>query len=259
MRKLLLAIGLVVAVGGVTGAALTRSRPAGRLVKGECQAVFGSPVCVWARMSGDQVVSFGATVPYRVVADAPADGKMLWPPPTAAVIPLPEEVRQRTGFDHFEMSWEHHGHPPGPYLTPHFDFHFYTVPADRVRAIDCADATKPAAVPAGYVLPDITVPGLGELKGLCVPTMGMHGVPQSALAATTPFDQTTLLGYYGGALIFLEPMISRATLLEKKSFEGTVPVVASGPGQPRFPAKFRVDYDAAADAYQLVFTMAGGR
>jgi hypothetical protein len=35
--------------------------------------------------------------------------------------------------------------------------------------------------------------------------------------------------------------------------------VASGPGQPRFPAKFRVDYDAAADAYQLVFTMAGGR
>lgn len=255
MRKVWLTIGVVMAIGGVTGAALTSSSAEGRMVKGECREVFGSPVCVWARVSGDRMVSFGATVPYRVVADAPADGKMLWPPPTAAVIPLPDEVRQRTGFDHFEMSWEHHGHPPGPYLTPHFDFHFYTLSPDRVRAIDCADATKPAAVPPGYTLPDITVPGLGELKGLCVPTMGMHGVPQAALAANTPFDHTMLVGYYGGALIFLEPMISRATLLEKKSFEGVVPAVATGPGQPRFPATFRVDYDAASEEYRLVFTM----
>ncbi|HTO73461.1 MAG TPA: hypothetical protein VMJ30_06565, partial [Gemmatimonadales bacterium] len=147
MRKSLLALGLVSGLA-LMGAALTPSRPAERMVKGECREVFGSPVCVWARMKGDQVVSWGATVPFKVVADAPADGEMVWPPATAAVIPLPAEVQKATGFDHFEMSWEHHGHPPGPYLTPHFDFHFYTIPTDQVRAIDCTDATKPTAVPA---------------------------------------------------------------------------------------------------------------
>ncbi len=264
MRKSLLLLGLI---GGLalTGAALAPTRPEGRMVKGECRDVFGSPVCVWARVSGGKVLSWGATVPFQVVANAPADGKMLWPPATAAVIPLPAEVRQATGFDHFEMSWEHHGHPPGPYLTPHFDFHFYTVTADQVRAIDCADATKPAAVPAGYTLPDVTVPGLGTLHGLCVPTMGMHGVPSSALASTVPFDHTMLLGYYGGELIFLEPMVSRAKLLEKKSFDGTVPVLGVASHESRvegrtirFPDSFRMEYDETADAYQVVFTMAQG-
>jgi hypothetical protein len=205
------------------------------------------------------VLAFGATVPYRMVAAAPAHGEMIWPPPVAAMIPLPVEVRQQTGFDHLQMSWEHHGHPPGPYLTPHFDFHFYTVTADRVRAIDCADTTKPSNLPSGYALPDITVPGLGELKGLCVPTMGMHGVPEAELAATAPFDHTMLVGYYAGAPIFLEPMVSRATLMERKSFESAVPVVANGPEGVRFPAAFRAEYDPTAEAYQLVFTMAGGR
>jgi hypothetical protein len=258
MRKAVMAIGVLGAMT-LAGAALSAFHPGERQVQGECRAVFGAPVCVWARVSGEKMVSFGATVPYQVVADAPAEGKMLWPPPTAAIIPLPAEVRKQTGFDHLEMSWEHHGHPPGAYLTPHFDFHFYTVSADRVRAIDCADATKPAELPSGYVLPDVTVPGLGELKGLCVPTMGMHGVPASALEATTPFEHTLLLGYYGGALIFLEPMISRAALLEKKSFEGAVPIVANGPGQVHFPAEFRVDYDQTAQAYHLVFRMREGR
>ncbi len=230
-----------------------------RLVRGECREVFGAPVCVWARIAGERVVAFGATVPFDVVAAAPAEGKMVWPPPVAAIIPLPEEVRRGTGFDHLEMSWEHHGHPPGPYLTPHFDFHFYTVTTDQVRAIDCADRTKPARLPAGYALPDVDVPGLGTLEGLCVPTMGMHGVPAAQLAAAGPFEQTVLVGYYGGAPIFLEPMVSRATLMARRSFDGAVPVVPKQPRGVRFPASFRAEYDSAADAYHLVMTMAHGR
>jgi hypothetical protein len=200
------------------------------------------------------VLAFGATVPYRVVSDAPADGEMIWPPPVAAIIPLPDEVRRATGFDNLQISWEHHGHPPGPYLTPHFDFHFYTVKADRVRAIDCSDPSKPASLPAGYALPDIAVPGLGELKGLCVPTMGMHGVPAAELAATKPFDHTMLVGYYGGAPIFLEPMVSRAALLERKSFGGIVPNVTGADGV-RFPTSFRAEYDPENQAYELVMSM----
>lgn len=258
MRSGFLVLGLaagLIPAGGVPAV----SSPEGRLVRGECREVFGAPVCVWARVSGTRVLSFGATVPDRVVTAAPHDGEMVWPPPVAAIIPLPAEVRQGTGFDHFQISWEHHGHPPGPYLTPHFDFHFYTVPVEQVRAIDCANVTKPAAVPPGYALPDITVPGLGELKGLCVPTMGMHAMPATELAATTPFEHTLLVGYYAGAPIFIEPMVSRATLMERKSFESPMPVVANGPKGVRFPAAFRAEYDRGAQAYQLVFTMGAGR
>jgi hypothetical protein len=248
-------------IGGLTltspGAA-PRRPDEGRLVRGECREVFGAPVCVWARVAGERVLAFGATVPFRVVAAAPADGEMAWPPPVAAIIPLPAEVRRATGFDHFQMSWEHHGHPPGPYLTPHFDFHFYTVTADRVRAIDCADRSKPARLPAGYALPDIDVPGLGRLEGLCVPTMGMHGVPATELASTAPFEQTMLVGYYGGAPIFLEPMVSRATLMERRGFGGAVPMVPNLPEGVRFPASFRAEYDPASEEYRLVLDMAGG-
>jgi hypothetical protein len=248
-------------IGGLAlttlGAAPPR-RTEERVVRGECREVFGAPVCVWARVAGTRVLAFGATVPFRVVAAAPAVGEMVWPPPVAAIIPLPAEVRRAVGFDHLQLSWEHHGHPPGPYLTPHFDFHFYTVTADQVRAIDCADRSKPARLPVGYALPDIDVPGLGRLEGLCVPTMGMHGVPAADLAAAGPFDHTMLVGYYGGAPIFLEPMVSRATLMERRSFGGSVPAVPSPPDGVRFPVSFRAEYDSAAEVYRLVLTIAGG-
>ena len=46
----------------------------------------------------------------------------------------------------------------------------------------------------GYALPDLTISGLGELVGACVPGMGMHSMPAAD----------------GGDVIFVEPMIARA-------------------------------------------------
>lgn len=66
------------------------------------------------------------------------------------------------------------GHPPKPFETPHFDFHFYTISDSARRAIDCTDKLKPAALPAGYTMEDMTIPGIGLLVGTCVPRMGMH-------------------------------------------------------------------------------------
>ncbi|MGE3525439.1 MAG: hypothetical protein AB7I33_05915, partial [Gemmatimonadales bacterium] len=222
-----------------------------QLVQGDCRPANGADVCTWGETAGGTLVAFGATVPMTAIENAPDDAPMTWPPLATAVIPMPEAVRSATGFQSLTMFWEPHGHPPGPYLTPHFDFHFNT--AD-VRPIDCADTTKPAQLPAGYALPDMTDPELGTLVGLCVPKMGMHALPQAALSDTAIFKAAMLVGYYHGQPVFLEPMIARATLLERRSFPLTWPAVPDHPAAVRMPATFRAEYDSTAQAYRFVFS-----
>jgi len=65
-----------------------------------------------------------------------------------------------------------------------------------------------------------------------------------------PFDQAMQVGYYGGAAIFLEPMVSRATLMARQGFDGVIPLVPNPPEGVRFPASLRAEYDAAAEAYR---------
>jgi hypothetical protein len=240
----------------ITGIALTALAACGapRTVAGGCQQVFDGDVCTWATMDGDQVTAFGATVPMATVANAPMGGAMVFPPVAEAIIPLPAEVARVTGFDHLGVNWEAHGHPPATFLTPHFDFHFYTVAPDRVAAIDCADARKPDQLPSRYSLPDITIPGMGTLVGLCVPQMGMHGVPTQELSDTNPFGASMLVGYYQQQLVFLEPMISQAKLTEAKSFAMEVPSLPGTGSALRWPTRFEATYDAKAKSYSFVFS-----
>ena len=130
-----------------------------RAITPSCGMAFGARLCVSGKMLGQRLVELDATIPMAAIASAPAKGAMVWPPAEAAVVPMPAEVRTATGIDHLTFYWEPMGHPPKPFETPHFDFHFYTIPDSARRAIDCADKTKPAALPAGYSLEDITVPG----------------------------------------------------------------------------------------------------
>ena len=199
-------------------------------------------------------MAFGATVPIGSVQNAPADAPMVWPPVAAAVIPLPEAVSSATGFKVMTLYWEPHGHPPDPYFVPHFDFHFYTISADELSAIDCADSTKPVRPPVAYELPDVSVPQLGTLLGLCVPKMGMHAVRGAELHAATTFQKTMIVGYYRGRPIFVEPMITRATLLERRSFSLDIPEVPDRPTSERYPTTFRADYDSTAQMYKFVFS-----
>ncbi len=225
-----------------------------QVVQGECRSVNGADVCVWGETSGNALVAFGATVPVGSVENAPAEAPMVWPPASAAVIPLPEAVSSATGFKVLTLFWEPHGHPPGPYLVPHFDFHFNTISADEVSAIDCRDSTKPSRLPAAYELPDMSIPELGTLLGLCVPTMGMHALPGAELHATTTFQKTMIVGYYRGRPIFVEPMITRATLLEQRTFSMDIPEVPDRPMSVRYPTTFRADYDSTAQTYRFVLS-----
>lgn len=222
-----------------------------QIVQGECRPVHGADVCTWGESSRNTLLAFGATVPVGAVENAPTDPPMVWPPVVAATIPLPEAVKSATGFDNLTVFWEAHGHPPGPYLVPHFDFHFNTI---SVGAIDCADSTKPGRLPAAYELPDVSIPQLGNLIGLCVPGMGMHAVPGAELHAATTFQKTMIVGYYHGRPIFVEPMITRATLLERRGFLLDIPDVPDRPAHVRYPTRFRADYDSTAQAYKFVFS-----
>ena len=224
------------------------------IVAGECRPVFGSDVCAWSESKGSELLSYGATVPIGAIENAPADAEMAWPPVPAASIPLPESVSAATGLKTLTIVWEPHGHPPGPYLTPHFDFHFYNLSIAEIEAIDCADVTKPSALPTGYALPDVEIPGLGMLVGLCVPKMGMHALLASALEGTEIFEKAMVVGYDKTNPIFVEPMLSRALLLKRSGFTLEMPVVPGAPENVRYPTSFRADYDSTANAYRFVFS-----
>lgn len=244
----------------LTVAGACKSAPSVAEVNGECADVYHGQVCSWARMQGDTVLAVGVTVPTAVIDSAPADGgPMAWPPVAAAVLHLPESAQQASGLTHFTMFWEAHGHPPTPYLTPHFDFHFYTIASADRAAIDCANTAKPAALPAGYALPDEHLPpdmaqaiGVPVLVGICVPQMGMHSLLASELESTTTFRGTMVIGYYDAKPIFIEPMISRAMLQEKQSFDLPIPAIPGMSGN--HPATFHGEYDAQQGAYRFVFS-----
>lgn len=197
------------------------------------------------------MLAFGATVPDKVADSAPADMPMVWPPKADATIPLGDMVKSATGFDNITIFWEPHGHPPGPYLTPHFDFHFNS---EDVSTIDCADSTKPAQAPAGYELPDVAIPQVGTLIGLCVPGMGMHSLLASELHSAALFEKTMLVGYCHQRPIFLEPMITRAALMGRKTFSLDIPAVSGVPAATHYPTKFTAVYDSAAQSYKFTFS-----
>ncbi len=241
-------------------AACAAKPPAATEVQGACADAFGSQVCTLAHVQGDSVIDVQATIPIASIEGAPAEAPETWPPTAVASSGIPASVQVKTGLTELTMYWEAHGHPPGPYLTPHFDFHFYLVPPSELAAMDCTDTSKPSALPAGYSLPDVPLPpdmakAMGApdtLVGLCVPQMGMHALPTAELESGQLFTGDMLVGYYAGKPIFLEPMLTKTLLMQKKSFSYPIPSVPgmSGP----HPTTFRADWDAQAQAYQFIFS-----
>jgi hypothetical protein len=204
-------------------------------------------------------VEVGALVPMATIENAPSAPSMDWPPVALAMLDIPEGARAQSGFTHITVYWEAGGHPPAPYMTPHFDFHFYTIAGADRMAIDCKDNAKPAALPVAYDLPDQPLPpdmakmmGVSTLVGVCIPTMGMHSLLKSELESKETFRGSMVVGYYHGKPIFVEPMLTKAMLMEKKSFELAMPDVPGMTGA--HPTKFRADFDAAQQAYKFTFS-----
>lgn len=228
-------------------------------VQGDCGTVFTGQVCTWSRMKGDSLIDAGAVVPLASIENAPKDAQMVWPPVADAKLKLPEAAAAKSGLTQLSIFWEAGGHPPAPFMTPHFDFHFYVLPIGAEMAIDCKDLSKPAVLPAGYGLPDQDLPpdmaqmtGVKTLVGVCVPQMGMHSLPTADLERTDVFSGDMVIGYYQANPIFIEPMLTRAMLLEKRSFDLPIPAVPGLKGN--YPRAFHAEYDEKSQAYRFVFS-----
>jgi hypothetical protein len=228
-------------------------------VKGSCADAFKGQMCTYAKTKGKTLVEAGAVIPMATIENAPAGAPMVWPPVADAVVNMPDASSQQTGLTQLTFYWEGDGHPPGAFLTPHFDFHFLTVSPAELSSMDCKDVSKPAALPTGFALPDIPLPpemvkmtGVPTLVGLCVPGMGMHALLASEIERKDAFEGSMVIGYYKGKAIFIEPMIAKATLMKKASFDLPVPDVPGLTGA--HPTKFHADWDAAKNSYTFAFT-----
>ena len=256
MSKLSRAIAFAVLT--IVVGACSKDTPIAEL-SGPCADVYKSPVCTWAKTRGDSLLEVGLVVPVASIENSPAQAPMAWPPAPVAVLDIPEAACPKSGLVHVSVYWETGGHPPVAYMTPHFDFHFNSIASSERSAIDCVDLSKPTVLPTAYALPDIPLPpdmakmmGVPALVGLCVPQMGMHAVPATEVDSKEPFRATMVVGYAHGTPIFLEPMVAKAMLMEKKSFDLAIPEIPGLTGA--HPTKFHAEYDATKQQYRMIFS-----
>lgn len=219
----------------------------------QCGALFGAKVCSSYQTRAGKITEITLRVPVALIEHAPAKVPMVWPPKADLNVPFAAAVQKQTGFTYANIYWNPMGHRPSVYSVPHFDIHFYFTPERVVEKIDCKDTVKPRTLPADYVLPDLNVPHLGEMVGMCIPDMGMHAVPAVDLNSKAPWKGSMLLGYYGGKPSFLEPMVTSALLLQKHSFTLPVPQGIAPTAHVRYPREFRAVYLPKSDAYDLTF------
>jgi len=231
--------------------------PRTRLVVGDSTLVQGNLVVTWARVrdNGD-IKEVGVTIPVDLFDDQPTepgDG----PDGAIASLVFPANVRDTTYFNHFELHSNPNGHvtPPGSVnplrnSVPHFDFHFYAIDEEDVWAIP---ATLPpplplvpaALLPVGYVQP-----------GVSIAEMGRHSSPLSAILDPEFLSTVMIAGFVPAAdkMHFIEPMVSRAFLLERGDFTLAVPRPAAFGRSMLYPKSFAAWYDSDLDAYHFVFS-----
>ncbi len=218
-----------------------------------CAPLFDANVCTSYQMKDGKITQITLRVPVAMIENAPANPAMVMPRHADLDIPFPPVVRQQTGFTFASIWWEAHGHPPAAFMVPHFDLHFYFAPQQKIETIDCKDTAKPSVVPAGYVLPDLTVPHMGKMIGACVPEMGMHAVPVADATLKSGWKASLVVGYYGQQPKFFEPMVSNALMLQKHSFTLPVPQHIQPVAHVRYPKTFRAVYRPNIKAYDFTF------
>jgi hypothetical protein len=231
--------------GTLQSASFLQGQPAtGAIDVGASRQVSGANLRTWSRSKSDGTVTeVGVTLPYAVIENPPAEGD--GPAGASAVLAFPALAREQTFFDHFELHWNPMGHEPAAFAVPHFDLHFYGINPEAVRAIahQDPDPPPPERLPQGFIYP-------GEAG--FVPEMGTHVFDPKELEE--PFSFAMVAGIHGGDIVFVEPMVTHAYLLEKRSETVAVPRPASFGRRTVFPDMMRLEWLPDEDAYRIVFS-----
>ena len=179
-------------------------------------------------------------------------------------------------FQFVELDWNPGGHEtPGIYDRPHFDFHFYTIsPAERAAIVPSdsqfqkrADMLPPEAqrppfyamaAPPGAPAPGVPLMGVHWIDVRSPELQKMFGKPE----AFRPFTSTFIYGSWAGRFTFVEPMITRAHILAKKTAmhsavrDELIPVPTAQSYSPAgyYPSAYRIAWDAEAKEYRIALT-----
>jgi hypothetical protein len=229
-------------LGGCAGETTGYSR-----VEGQSGFINGQRVSTWADVdSMNRVQAVGVTLPASLIQNPPHT-QGTGPAGAQVSLLFPEVVRNTTFFNHFQAHHEHEGHPPPMYSKAHWDFHFYGIPEDQVLAIAPPDSVAPAAnrVPPGYIYPGVEQ---------AVPEMGVHAIPESDLDPEFNFQHTMIFGYWGGNMIFVEPMITDAFLQGRQTWSTPLAQPQVLGRSALFPRRFESRYNAATNTYTLIYS-----
>ena len=170
-----------------------------------------------------------------------------------------------TPYRFVEVDWNPTGHG-GPYVAPHFDFHFYRVPLATRNEIDLKAPdfeAKAARLPAAEELPATYASSHVLLNttpaGMTVPRMGLHWVDTRSPELppqNRPFTATYIMGSWNGQVIFDEPMVTRDFILAQRSGPASgaaIPVPAAQRYVPAgfYPASYGISWDEGAREYRI--------
>ncbi len=179
-------------------------------------------------------------------------------------------------YQFVELDWNPGGHePPGIYDTPHFDFHFWTKSRDVRRSVDPSDPEFQAkadklppeaqrasnyvvAAPPGAPAPAVPLMGVHWVDTRSPELQGMFGNPEGF----KPFTTTFIYGSWNGSFVFLEPMITRAFIMSKKTEtdaamrDQVIPISTLAQVEQRgwYPSAYRITFDAQAKEYRIALT-----
>ena len=216
---------------------------------------FYGPITVMASGTGRAFVNIDGSGAPTDLGVALTETALAGLPTTTAefVFALPVQA-SGTPYHNAVINRQPQGHPPPMiYTLPHFDVHFYTITEAARANIILGDSTlaakmvrQPAAafVPAGYV------------AGMPSVQMGMHwNDPNAPERRGEPFTKTFIYGSYDGAMIFAEPMLTKA-YLETKPVPVVTPVKLPTQYSERGyqATSYTVAWDAGAKEYRIALS-----
>jgi hypothetical protein len=206
------------------------------------QTVWGSSVAIgtgtansWVTVdAGGKFTSIGVTVSDTALTNL---GNM----DTMFELPMPSGVS--TGpFKSIMLSYA--TKDSKPYDKPHLDPHFFLIDMPtRMNIMVGTDTMMPMnmTMPAGYM-------GDGKSEAM----MGVHWMDTTAMAMGQSFHTAFAYGFSKGALVFLEAMADKATLVNHQGFTGTVrqPMMMSGMTM-LLPTTYTTSYDASTGSSKI--------